>query len=129
MPTILDIHHAQVTVPTDQLQAAIDFYGGVLGLRRIERPSGQGWRPDGAWFAIGTRALHVGVEDGIDRLTRQHVAYHVDDLPAMLATLRQAGCACQTDEDDGVPVIPGWRRFQTRDPFGNMIEFVSEAAS
>lgn len=124
---IRDIHHAQVTVPPDRLEEAIAFYGGLLGLQRIDRPTGEGWRPNGAWFAVGSRQLHVGVEE-IDRVkpTRAHVAYHVDDLPALLAKLRAAGLDCQSDDDPVVPKIPGWRRFQSRDPFGNQIEFVSE---
>ena len=121
------IHHAQVTVPPERLAEAVAFYRDVIGLTPTERPSGEGWRPNGAWFALADgRQLHVGVEEAVERRpTRAHVAYEVDDLPVMLARLREAGCECQTDDDPGVPRIPGWRRFQSRDPFGNQIEFVA----
>ncbi len=125
---IADIHHAQVTVPGDRLDEAIDFYGDVLELPRAERPTGEGWRPRGAWFTVGTRQLHIGVEDDVDRApTRAHVAYEVTDLAtyaALLERLRAAGKDCQTDDEPGVPPITGWKRFQSRDPFGNQIEFV-----
>ncbi len=125
---IRDIHHAQVTVPPDRLNEAVTFYGNVLGLRRIDRPGGGAWDDSrGAWFAVGSRQLHIGIEDADrTRPTRAHIAYHVDDLPALLVRLRDAGFNCQSDDDPSVPKIPGWRRFQTRDPFGNQVEFVSE---
>ncbi|MEM1011531.1 MAG: VOC family protein [Planctomycetota bacterium] len=124
--TVRDIHHAQVTTPLDRLDELTAFYRDVIGLTPIERPAGNGWRPNGSWFALGSRQLHIGVEEGVDRTgTRSHVAYEVDDLAAMLQRLRDAGCVCKTDDEPGVPKIPGWRRFQTRDPVGNQVEFVA----
>ena len=123
---IAGIHHAQVMVPTDRLDEAIGFYGGVLGLVRSQRPTGQGWESRGAWFTVGDRQLHLGVEDGVDHAaTRGHVAYEVDDLAPVVRRLQQAGCPVDVDGQPGIPVIPGWRRAQSRDPFGNLIEFVA----
>ena len=127
---IAGIHHVQVTVPSDRLEDARAFYRDVLGLPAGDRPTGAGWRPNGVWFDLPDgRQLHVGVEDGVERKpTRAHAAYAVADLPAALERLRAAGCECQTDDEPHVPVIPGWRRFQTRDPFGNQLEFISRDA-
>ena len=54
-----------------------------------------------------------------------HIAYELDDLEPLLLRLREAGHICRTDDEPDVPIIPGWRRFQTRDPVGNQIEFVA----
>lgn len=127
------LHHAQVTVPTDRLEDARRFYEEVLGLKQIERPTNEGWVSNGYWFLISDDgvALHIGVEDGVEgrptTTTRAHIAYEVDDLAEMLQRVRAAGCQCKTDEPPGLPLIPGWRRFQSRDPFGNQIEFISPA--
>jgi catechol 2,3-dioxygenase-like lactoylglutathione lyase family enzyme len=126
--TVRDIHHVQVTTPLDRLDEMNAFYRDVLGLTPTDRPTGDGWRSDGVWFTVGGRQLHIGVEENVDRTgTRSHVAYQVDNLQEMLVRLRAAGCVCQTDDDAGIPMIPGWRRLQTRDPVGNQIEFVSPA--
>jgi len=64
--------------------------------------------------------LHIGVEDGADRRgTKAHVAYEVSDL----ADWRIRLAAHQTDVEDGIP-IPGYGRFEFRDPFGNRIEMI-----
>jgi catechol 2,3-dioxygenase-like lactoylglutathione lyase family enzyme len=123
---VRDIHHAQVTTPRIRLDEMVTFYRDVLGLMPTDRPTGDGWRPNGVWFTVGSRQLHIGVEEDVDRTgTRSHIAYEVDDFDEMLDRLRSTGHDCQTDDDAGVPQIPGWRRFQTRDPVGNQIEFVA----
>jgi catechol 2,3-dioxygenase-like lactoylglutathione lyase family enzyme len=112
------IHHAQVTIPPGATTAAKQFYCEFLGLREIARPPGM--RPGGFWVAVGDRSLHVGAEEGIDRIaTRAHVAYEVDDLPALRKKLTASGFAIE----DPTP-IPGYQRVHTRDPFGNLLEFI-----
>ncbi len=50
---------------------------------------------------------------------RAHPALLTDDLDGLAATLAAAGHQCITASGE----IPGVRRFHTRDPFGNRIEF------
>jgi len=70
--------------------------------------------------AVGDVQVHIGVEDGVDRnLTKAHVAYEVDDLEAWKARVEVQGI----EIGDSVP-IPGYMRFEIRDPFGNRIEFI-----
>ena len=54
-------------------------------------------------------------------LTRAHIAYRVTDLAAWRARLEEAGCLVL----ESLP-IPGFDRFETRDPFGNRIEIIAE---
>jgi catechol 2,3-dioxygenase-like lactoylglutathione lyase family enzyme len=116
----MNIDHIQITIPTGQEQIARAFYCGVLGLAEIEKPNSLKGR-GGLWVAIGGQELHIGTEDGVDRtLTRAHVAYRVEDIDSWRAKLERAGCVIL----ESVP-IPGCDRFETRDPFGNRMEFIS----
>ena len=64
--------------------------------------------------------IHVSLEDGVDRhKTKAHLAYEVTDLEFWRLKLSQAGF----DVLEGVP-IPGFVRFETRDPFGNRLELI-----
>jgi catechol 2,3-dioxygenase-like lactoylglutathione lyase family enzyme len=116
---ILAIHHAQITIPKDSEDRAREFYCGVLGLHEIPKPDELAGR-GGFWLEIGDRQLHVGTEDDVDRhTTKAHVAYRVDDLESWRSVLSEAG----VEVKDGIQ-IPGMRRFEFRDPFGNRIEFL-----
>jgi catechol 2,3-dioxygenase-like lactoylglutathione lyase family enzyme len=116
---ILAIHHAQITIPEGEESAARKFYCGVLELREIPKPvelAGRG----GFWLEVGDRQVHVGVEKiSENRSTKAHVAYLVDDLEAA----RERLTAASVDMIDGIQ-IPGYRRLEFRDPFGNRIEFL-----
>lgn len=100
-------------------EQARDFYCGVLGLKAIPKPvclSGRG----GFWLQVGDQQVHVGIEDGVDRnLTKTHVAYEVSDLPHWQKTL----AAKDIEIVRGEP-IPGYDRFEFRDPFGNRVEMI-----
>ena len=114
------IDHVQITIPVGQEQVARAFYCGVLGLVEIEKPAPLAER-GGLWLAIGGQQLHIGVEDGVDRsLSKAHIAYQVANLEEWQARLEESGCLIL----DSVP-IPGFDRFETRDPFGNRMEFIA----
>jgi catechol 2,3-dioxygenase-like lactoylglutathione lyase family enzyme len=116
---IVGVHHVQISVPVGAEQEARAFYCGVLGIPEIKKPESLQAR-GGFWLSGNTVEVHVGVEDGIDRAaTRAHVAWQVRDLPAWRERLQSLGIATV----DGVP-IPGYARFEFRDPFGNRVEFI-----
>lgn len=116
---ILGIHHVQITVAAAEAEAARAFYCGVLGLAEIEKPDSLKGR-GGLWVRVGDRDLHIGVEEEVERgRTKAHVAYQVDDLAAWRERLAAAGVATL----ESVP-IPGYDRFECRDPFGNRLEFI-----
>lgn len=121
--SLVAVHHVQVTVPSAQEAAARAFYLGVLGLSEIPKPDALKTR-GGFWVQLGAAQIHLSLEDGVDRhATKAHVAYQVSDLAHWRAQLESAGCKVL----DSVP-IPGYDRFETRDPFGNRVEFIQPLA-
>jgi catechol 2,3-dioxygenase-like lactoylglutathione lyase family enzyme len=118
-PMIRGIHHVQFTIPRGAEAQARHFYCQVLGLPEIEKPANLLER-GGLWLQVGDRQVHIGVEDGVDRLsTKAHIAYEVVDLSAWRVKLAALGIEAL----EGIP-ISGYRRFEFRDPFGNRIEFL-----
>lgn len=116
------IDHIQIAAPPGCEAAAREFYGSLLGMREIEKPSVLQAR-GGCWFECGAQQLHVGVERDFRPARKAHPAFavtHVDELRQAL-------------KDRGVPVIdddnlPGARRFYAEDPWGNRLEFVEVPA-
>ncbi|MEZ4668758.1 MAG: VOC family protein [Anaerolineae bacterium] len=116
---IIGIHHVQITIPKGSEAEGRAFYCGVLGLPEIEKPDSLKGR-GGFWVQVGDRQLHVGTEDGFDRLTTKgHVAYQVDDLQHWRNVLTEYGVKVE----EQIP-IPGIDRFEFRDPFGNRVEIL-----
>jgi catechol 2,3-dioxygenase-like lactoylglutathione lyase family enzyme len=116
---IIGIDHVQITVPADAVADARAFYCGLLGLREVEKPASLRGR-GGFWLQVGDRQVHVGTEEGVERqATRAHVAYAVTDLAGWRSRLAAAGVAILY----GIP-IPGYERFEFRDPFGNRVELI-----
>ena len=116
---IKGLHHAQITIPRGAEEQGRQFYCGLLGLAEIEKPASLKGR-GGFWLQVGNRQVHVGTEDGVERpATKAHLAYEVDDVAAWQSHLQKQHIAIL----DGVP-IPGFNRFEIRDPFGNRIEFI-----
>lgn len=117
MPTIKGLHHAQISIPKGAEVAGKAFYCHVLGLPEIEKPEALQAR-GGFWLQVGDRQVHVGTEDDVERhATRAHLAYEVDDIDTWRAKLEEHGIKIS----EAVP-IPGHKRFEFRDPFGNRVE-------
>ncbi|WP_235427325.1 VOC family protein [Cohnella kolymensis] len=116
---IIGFHHAQITIPKGKEAEARDFYCGLLQLTEIAKPVsllGRG----GLWVQVGNQQLHIGTEDGVDRLrTKAHLAYEVTDVKAIQKLLIENGIEIL----ESVP-IPGYERFEFRDPFGNRVECI-----
>lgn len=118
------LHHVQVTIPREAEAEARRFYCEVLGLPEIPKPVSLA-HMGGFWVQLGDQQLHIGVEDGVDRWTsKAHLAYQVDDVNAWRLKLTIAGCRLL----DSI-AIPGYDRFETRDPFGNRIEFIQPSVT
>jgi catechol 2,3-dioxygenase-like lactoylglutathione lyase family enzyme len=109
-----------VSINVDDVDKALDFYVGTLGL--VPRPD----RPDfgfpGAWLNAGHQQVHlIGASPPAD--LGQHFALLVDDLEGAIASLRDRGVKVS----DAVPVGTGRQAF-LNDPAGNAIE-LHQAAS
>jgi catechol 2,3-dioxygenase-like lactoylglutathione lyase family enzyme len=116
---ILRLDHVQLTIPKGMEDAARAFYCGTLGMTELEKPDALKGR-GGFWLQLPGVQVHIGTEDGVERLrTKAHPAFAVEDLEAVRHVLERAGLTLE----DGIP-IPGMRRFECRDPFGNRLEFL-----
>ena len=118
---ILGLHHAQITIQKGAEEEGRNFYCNILGLKEIEKPvslQGRG----GFWLQVGDKEVHVGTEDGFDRLTtKAHLAYQVEDVTYWRRVLMENNVEIL----DSVP-IPNFERFEFRDPFGNRVEIIKE---
>ena len=121
---ITGIDHVQVAAPRtpDAEERARAFYGGLLGLREIEKPDVLKAR-GGVWFSLGQGELHVGLEEPFAPARKAHPALLVLDLLAMRASLQAAGVPISEAEP-----IPGVSRFYVHDPFGNRIELLERSS-
>lgn len=116
---IIGLHHAQITIPKGKEAEGKAFYCDLLGLQEVDKPDALKGR-GGFWLSTGQQEVHVGTEDGFDRLsTKAHLAYQVEDLRYFRERLGKSG----VDILEAVP-IPGFARFEFRDPFGNRVEMI-----
>jgi catechol 2,3-dioxygenase-like lactoylglutathione lyase family enzyme len=116
---VIGVNHVQVNVPHADLERAREFYCGFMGFTEIARPST--FKSKGIWMHAGNFEMHIGLEDGVHRsVTRAHVAYEVNDIEFWRQKVADAGCEMVSQ-----PLIPGFDRFQFRDPFGNNIEIIA----
>lgn len=124
MPEI-SLDHVQVAAPPGCETAARRFFGNLLGLTEIEKPEALRSR-GGAWFALGDRALHVGVEVDFEPARKAHVALRLEEgeLDRLAERLAAEGFPVTWDEE-----LPGERRFYSEDPWGNRIEFLASSSS
>lgn len=120
---IVRLNHVQITIPKGTEAQGREFYCELLGLQEIPKPDSL-MHMGGFWLQIGDMAVHVGTEDGVDRnKSKAHVAYQVNDVKAWRARLEATGIKI----GDSIP-IPGYDRFEIRDPFGNRVEFIQPIA-
>ena len=115
---LIGLHHVQLAMPPDEEQAAIDFYEGVLGLRRVPKPEELSPR-GGVWFRSGTLEVHLGVEEGFHPAVKAHPAFLVEDLERVRARVEMSGFKVA----DTVQ-LEGFHRVYVRDPFGNRLELI-----
>lgn len=142
-------HHVGLTV--SDLERAIDFYCGTLGLELASEPSpifdqptlGVGVGVNGAALRCVLLELGDGFLELIqylrppspvsaplpqNALGAQHVAFMVDDAQAEKERLEKAGVTFLSDVnvvDEGT--LAGWRWVYFNDPDGNALELVEVA--
>lgn len=119
---IQGVHHVQITIPPGAETAARAFWCGVMGLTEIDKPESLRDR-GGLWLQAGNQQLHLGIEETTIR-SRSHVAWQVSGLARWREKLLGAG----VETEAGIP-IPGYDRFEFRDPFGNRVELIESLSS
>jgi predicted enzyme related to lactoylglutathione lyase len=114
----LAIDHVQIAMPVGGEAKARAFFGGLLELIELPKPSDMAGR-GGCWFAAGAHQLHLGVEADFRPAKKAHIALQTDALTALRRRLEAAGYVTFDDLS-----VEGRRRFFSADPFGNRIEFL-----
>ena len=114
------LHHVNISLSTDQVANARAFYCDLLGLREIPKP--ESLRANGGfWLELAGQEIHISIEDDVNRRkTKAHIAFQVADIAAWRFKLEAAGFALLEGS-----LIPGYQRFETRDPFGNRLEIIA----
>ena len=79
----------------------------------------------GIWLNAGNFEMHIGVEDGVDRSKTRGTRGVRSERHRRAGERRSPTQAMRCNEQ---PMIPGYDRFQFRDPFGNNIELIREQA-
>jgi predicted enzyme related to lactoylglutathione lyase len=110
-----------VSVPTQNLGAAVDFYRDVLGLEQSKMWQMGGQEPLGAEFETGTVTIAVidVAKLGIDfQPNKVPIAFHVEDVEAARAELESRGVEFRGDTiDSGV-----CHQALFEDPDGNSLD-------
>jgi predicted enzyme related to lactoylglutathione lyase len=87
-----------VSVPTHDVEAAIEFYGTTLGLPRSV------YVPERNYAEFETGNLTLSVYDaermGLEHHPNRHIALHVEDVEAARTTLEERGLRFQGDTFD-----------------------------
>jgi catechol 2,3-dioxygenase-like lactoylglutathione lyase family enzyme len=115
------LQHVSIPIPAGGQEEVRKFYGSVVGLREIPIP--ESLIPlKVVWFAVGDgeTELHFLPDLLPDPKAERHFGLVVDDLEDCQARLAEAGF--RPYETIRIPNRP---RFLCRDPFSNLIEFMT----
>lgn len=107
------VHHVSLVV--SDIERARDFYGNLLGLREIPRPSTFDFYV--VWYDLGGQHIHLIPRETPDVPSPRHFALHVADAKAAREHFAKHSVSIR----EGTP-IPGCDRFFVNDPDGNLIE-------
>ncbi len=119
MALIKNLHHSDLIIGRNSEAQARSFYCSVLGFSEIPKPEDLR-KNGGLWLTLGTLQIHLSVQDGYDpRATKAHLAFEVE----LLSKVKDLVISQGLKWSDGSP-IPGFVRGDTRDPFGNRLEFL-----
>ena len=109
-----------VSVPTSDLEAAMDFYGEVLGLERSSKWQRPGEPAVGAEFETGTVTIALIANERLGlpfQPNKVPIALQVDDVEAARAELESRGVTFSADTiDSGVCHMAHFE-----DPQGNVL--------
>jgi predicted enzyme related to lactoylglutathione lyase len=110
-----------VSVPTRDLETAVDFYANVLGLQRSKMWQRPGQEPLGAEFETGTVTIALVACEALDiefQPNKVPIALQVEDVAAARAELESRGVSFNGDTiDSGV-----CHQALFEDPDGNSLD-------
>lgn len=126
------LDHAEIAaiVPVNDIEAAVEFYSGTLGLVLQERRDDLPENPEAELRAgDGTLLLYESTGAGQSRHTV--AALRVEALDAVVAALRARGVVFEEYDlpnlktDDGIATLGDVRAAWLRDPDGNIVAIES----
>jgi catechol 2,3-dioxygenase-like lactoylglutathione lyase family enzyme len=112
------IDHVQLAAPPGSEDRLRAYYADALGMTEIPKPPVLAAR-GGCWFQAGAVQLHLGIEEDFRPAHKAHPGLRVTDIEAYAARLAAHGAPVTWDD-----ALPGHRRFFSRDPVGNRLEFL-----
>ena len=83
------LDHVQLAMPAGGENAARSFYGELLGLEELAKPTELAKR-GGAWFRSGTVNIHLGVDPAFAPAKKAHPALRCADYAALVSRLAAA---------------------------------------
>ena len=121
MSRLIEIQHVSVIVA--DLERALDFYVGLLGLEVSDERPDLGYA--GAWLKVGTQQIHLLVLPNPDPVSDRpghvgrdrHAAFRVTGLDELEQSLAAAGVVFTRSRS-------GRRALFCRDPDGNGVELI-----
>ncbi|MER6787153.1 VOC family protein [Streptomyces sp. NPDC000658] len=116
------VDHVQLAAPPGSEDLLRPFYVDVLGMTEIPKPPALAAN-GGCWFQAGPVQLHLGAEPGFRPSRTAHPGLRVTGIEAYAARLERHGAPVAWDD-----ALPGHRRFHSRDPVGNRLEFLEPVA-
>lgn len=112
------IDHVQLAAPKGCEEQAKMFYGDLLKMEEIPKPTVLQAR-GGVWFKCGSHQVHIGVQEDFVPSKKGHPAFELHDLKKFRQALLDSGIEVKDDDN-----LEGAIRFYLNDPFGNRLEFL-----
>ena len=113
------VNYLHTALLVSDLDRAAAFYGGILGLKRVDR----NLKYPGIWYQLGSYQIHlivhediaVGLKNKKQWGRNSHLALGVENIELAKTTLESVGCHCKMSDS-------GRKALFTQDPDGNIIE-------
>jgi catechol 2,3-dioxygenase-like lactoylglutathione lyase family enzyme len=119
------LNHLTLAVPAGEHEKVRAFYGGVLGLKEVERPDALNQVYDLIWYEWMDILLHIDFTPPWTRpAENRHLAVEVKHLDHVRAFLEG-----QVAEILEAVAMPDRDRFYLLDPFGNYFEVLEMKSS
>jgi len=114
------INHITIAAPAGEHEKVRAFYGGVLGLKEVERPDALNKVFDLIWYEWMDVLLHIDfTPPWFKPAENRHMAVEVTNIHAVRTYLERQ----EAEIVEAVP-MPDRERFYLLDPFGNYIEVI-----
>lgn len=98
MPFVIkSIDHIQLAAPQCSEKIARNFYGGIMGFAKIQKPEELRKR-GGVWFVFKEFQIRIGIEKPFSPAKKAHPAFEVENIGAFKLHLLNNGVTCTEDE-------------------------------